>query len=124
MYWPMQRAIDRLIRLVARRRRVVLGLWIVLLVAALPFAAHQTEHLTAGGFEVPGSGSLAAADALSQFPSVHSQSLVIVFDNEQHNKSDLVAAIAPQPGVGRSRAFRLRRNRSRMQRRPSNRTPC
>jgi uncharacterized membrane protein YdfJ with MMPL/SSD domain len=93
MYWPMQRAIDRLIRLVARRRRVVLGLWIVLLVAALPFAAHQTEHLTAGGFEVPGSGSLAAADALSQFPSVHSQSLVIVFDNEQHNKSDLVAAI-------------------------------
>ena len=40
-----------------RRRRLVLGVWIVLLVGSVPFAAQQTKNLTAGGFEVPGSGS-------------------------------------------------------------------
>jgi RND superfamily putative drug exporter len=90
---PMHRAMDRLSRLVARRRRVVLAVWVVLLLGSLPFAARQTEHLTAGGFEVPGSGSLAVADALDQFPGVHSQSLVLVFDNKNRNKHELWTAI-------------------------------
>jgi uncharacterized membrane protein YdfJ with MMPL/SSD domain len=86
-------AMDRLSGLVGRRRRVVLGLWLVVLAASLPFAARQTEHLTAGGFEVPGSGSLAVANSLDQFPGVHSQSLVIVFDNDKRDKHVLWKAI-------------------------------
>ena len=57
----MRAAMDRLERFVTRRRRLVLGVWIVLVVAAVPFAAQQTKHLTAGGFEVPGSGSQAVS---------------------------------------------------------------
>jgi uncharacterized membrane protein YdfJ with MMPL/SSD domain len=37
---------DRLAGFLERRRWVVLGAWILLLVAALSFAAKQTDHLT------------------------------------------------------------------------------
>ncbi len=49
-----------------RRRRWVLGAWIAILVLALPFAARQTEHLTGGGFDVPGSQSKAVSDSLER----------------------------------------------------------
>ena len=57
----MQAAMDRLERLVARRRRLVLGIWVGLLVVAAPFASQQTKNLTGGGFENKGSGSQLAA---------------------------------------------------------------
>jgi len=47
-----------------RRRRWVLAAWIATLVLALPFAAKQTDHLTGGGFDVPGSQSKAVAGAM------------------------------------------------------------
>ena len=53
----MQAAMDRLEGFLERRRWLVLGAWLVLLLAAAPFAAQQTEHLTSGGFDVPGSQS-------------------------------------------------------------------
>ena len=48
---------DRLANFLERRRLLVLGAWVALLLVAAPFAAKQTEHLTAGGFQVPGSQS-------------------------------------------------------------------
>ena len=36
------------------------------MLCALPFAARQTEHLTGGGFDVPGSQSLAVSEALQK----------------------------------------------------------
>ncbi|HEY7693261.1 MAG TPA: MMPL family transporter [Gaiellaceae bacterium] len=84
---------DRLSRFVGRRHRLVLVVWIAVLVGSLPFAARQTEHLTAGGFEVPGSGSLAVANAIDGFPGARSQSLVIVFDNQKLDKHVLWKAI-------------------------------
>ena len=47
-----------------RRRRWVLAGWVVVLVLALPFASRQTDHLTGGGFDVPGSESKAVSDSL------------------------------------------------------------
>ena len=47
-----------------RRRRWVLAGWIAVLVLALPLASRQTDHLTGGGFDVPGSQSKAVSDAL------------------------------------------------------------
>src|SRR3954454_11936366 len=47
----------RLDALVHRRRRLVLAAWAVVLLAALPLAAHQSDHLTGGGFGVPGAQS-------------------------------------------------------------------
>jgi RND superfamily putative drug exporter len=47
-----------------RRRRWVLGAWLVVVALALPIASHQTDHLTGGGFDVPGSESKAVSDSL------------------------------------------------------------
>jgi RND superfamily putative drug exporter len=49
-----------------RHRRWVLLAWIAVVVAALPLASHQTDHLTGGGFDVPGSQSKAVSDSLQR----------------------------------------------------------
>jgi uncharacterized membrane protein YdfJ with MMPL/SSD domain len=61
---PMREGMTRLAAVLGRRRRWVLGIWIAIVVLALPFAAKQTEHLTGGGFDVPGSESKSVADAM------------------------------------------------------------
>jgi uncharacterized membrane protein YdfJ with MMPL/SSD domain len=60
----MHDAMLRLAGFLARRRRLVVAAWILIVVASLPLAARQTEHLTGGGFDVPGSESKAVADAM------------------------------------------------------------
>ncbi len=47
------------------RRWVVFG-WVVVVVVALPLASRQTDHLTGGGFDVPGSQSKAVTDSLQR----------------------------------------------------------
>src|SRR3954464_5133426 len=89
----MQAAMDRLQGFVSRRPRLVLGVWIVLLLASLPFAAQQTKHLTAGGFEVPGSQSLAVSQQLKRFPGVQTEPLIFVFDNRARNQGALHATV-------------------------------
>ncbi|HET6997435.1 MAG TPA: MMPL family transporter [Solirubrobacterales bacterium] len=54
----------RLAGVLGRRRRWVLAVWVVIVVAALPFASKQTEHLTGGGFDVPGSQSKAVTESM------------------------------------------------------------
>src|SRR4051812_4878019 len=51
-------------------RRIVVIAWLVVIVAAIPFAARQTEHLSSGGFGVPGSGSKLVDGQLPNFPGV------------------------------------------------------
>jgi RND superfamily putative drug exporter len=89
----MRAAMDRLERFVTVHRRLVLGVWAVLVICAVPFAAQQTKHLTAGGFEVPGSGSLAVSDALKRFPGVQTEPLILVFDNSKRDASALSASV-------------------------------
>src|SRR5215218_6649141 len=60
----MRDAMNRLATVLGRRRRWVLAAWILLVVLALPFAAKQTEHLSGGGFDVPGSQSKAVVDSM------------------------------------------------------------
>ncbi len=60
----MRNGMNRLAGVLGRRRRWVLAIWVLIVVAALPFAARQTEHLTGGGFDVPGSQSKAVADSM------------------------------------------------------------
>jgi uncharacterized membrane protein YdfJ with MMPL/SSD domain len=57
---------SRLAAFLGRRRRWVLAGWVVVLVLAFPLASRQTEHLTGGGFDVPGSQSKAVSDALGR----------------------------------------------------------
>jgi uncharacterized membrane protein YdfJ with MMPL/SSD domain len=60
----MHDAMLRLARFLARRRRIVIVAWALVVLASLPLAAKQTEHLTGGGFDVPGSESKAVAEAM------------------------------------------------------------
>ena len=85
---------DRLEGVVSRKRRLVLGIWVVLLLASIPFAMQQTKHLTAGGFEVPGSQSQAVSGAIKRFPGVQTEPLIFVFDNRRRDAAALNAAIA------------------------------
>ncbi|HEX5713260.1 MAG TPA: MMPL family transporter [Solirubrobacterales bacterium] len=55
---------NRLATVLGRRRRWVLAAWVLIVALALPFAAKQTEHLTGGGFDVPGSQSKAVVDSM------------------------------------------------------------
>jgi RND superfamily putative drug exporter len=54
----------RLDALIRRRRRLFLLAWGLILLIALPFAARQSEHLSGGGFDVPGSQSVAVQHAV------------------------------------------------------------
>jgi RND superfamily putative drug exporter len=60
----MRGAMNKLAGVIGRRRRWVVGIWVVIVLAALPFAMSQTEHLTGGGFDVPGSQSDAVSKSL------------------------------------------------------------
>jgi uncharacterized membrane protein YdfJ with MMPL/SSD domain len=60
----MHDAMIKLAGFLARRRRLVVGVWVLIVIAALPLAARQTEHLTGGGFDVPGSESKAVAESM------------------------------------------------------------
>src|SRR5689334_17845673 len=74
----MQTAMLRLERLLHRRKRVVLIVWAAIVLAAVPFAARQSEHLSSGGFEVPGSQSAAVDRRLAASPGVARAELAAV----------------------------------------------
>ena len=85
---------DRLERLITRRRRLVLIVWLVIVVVSVPFAGRQTENLTGGGFETAGSGSQLVADALgSDFEGTQAESLSVVIDNRAGDPAKLAAAV-------------------------------
>jgi uncharacterized membrane protein YdfJ with MMPL/SSD domain len=82
----MQRAMDTLDGFLNRHRRAVLLAWLVAIVAAVPFAARQTEHLSSGGFGVPGSGSQAVDAAIGRFPGVSRDPLAVVLQTRDPGK--------------------------------------
>ncbi len=62
----MRDAMNRLAQFLGRKRRFVLAGWVLVVAVALPFAAKQTEHLTGGGFDVPGSQSMKVSESLQE----------------------------------------------------------
>src|SRR3954467_679398 len=90
----MQAAMDRLDGFTRRHGRLVALAWLVLIVAAIPFASRQTEHLTSGGFAVPGSGAAAVERGLSDFDNAQrSQLAVVVARRPGSSDEDVRAAI-------------------------------
>ena len=90
----MQTWMLRLDGLLRRRRWVVLGAWIAVLIAAAPFAVRQAEDLSSGGFRVPGSQSTAVTESLERFPGAQRAQLAAVLVPEPGaTKQDLRAAI-------------------------------
>jgi uncharacterized membrane protein YdfJ with MMPL/SSD domain len=62
----MRDAMRSLAGFLGSRRRWVVAAWVLIVVLALPFAAKQTEHLTGGGFDVPGSQSMMVSESLQE----------------------------------------------------------
>src|SRR3954470_12618539 len=90
----MQAAMDRLDGFTRRHGRLVAAVWLALLIAAVPFAARQTEHLTSGGFEVPGSGSAAVERGLTAFDGAQrSQLAVVIARRPGSNDKDIQGAL-------------------------------
>jgi len=83
---------DRLAGFLERRRWVVLAAWLLLLLAALPFAAKQTDHLTSGGFEVPGSQSQVVRENISRFEGAQDDQLAAVLARREGAGADAVRA--------------------------------
>jgi RND superfamily putative drug exporter len=89
----MQTLMLRLDRFLRRHRLVVLGAWVLALAAAVPFAAKQSDHLTGGGFGVPGSQSKAVEDRLAKdFPEQSRTSLAAVVRPERGATAEQVRA--------------------------------
>jgi uncharacterized membrane protein YdfJ with MMPL/SSD domain len=62
-----------------RRRWWVVGAWLAIVIVAAPLAAKQTEHLSGGGFDVPGSQSQTVETAATQrFASTEAGRIAIV----------------------------------------------
>jgi uncharacterized membrane protein YdfJ with MMPL/SSD domain len=74
----MRESMSRLAGFLGRRRRWVLAGWVIVLVLALPLALRQTEHLTGGGFDVPGSQSKAVSDSLERSFSSSADGIVVL----------------------------------------------
>jgi uncharacterized membrane protein YdfJ with MMPL/SSD domain len=119
----MQAAMDRIGAMLERRRWVVVGVWLLLLAAAAPFAARQTENLTAGGFSVPGSGSAAVDHALDRFEGAQGEPLAVVLAQRpgasaadvraQVDRVDRIAARLPHAELTEGVAARAKREAGR-----------
>ena len=92
----MQRFMLRLDAFLRRHRAVVVGVWLLALVAAVPFAAKQSDNLTGGGFGVPGSESKEVEDLLKRdFPGQTRASLAAVLrPTGRASTKDMRAALA------------------------------
>jgi RND superfamily putative drug exporter len=67
----VERSLARLAGVAARRRRAIVCVWVALLAGGGWFSLHQSDHLSGGGWEVPGSPSIRVADAIEHdFPRV------------------------------------------------------
>ncbi len=62
----MREFMVKLAGFLGRHRRLVLLAWIAVVAVALPIASHQTDHLTGGGFDVPGSESKSVNDSIER----------------------------------------------------------
>jgi RND superfamily putative drug exporter len=65
-----------------RRRRWVVAAWVLIVVLAMPFAAQQTEHLTGGGFDVPGSQSMKVSESLQEEFGSKADGIAVVLQAE------------------------------------------
>jgi uncharacterized membrane protein YdfJ with MMPL/SSD domain len=94
----------RLADAASRRRRLVIGVWLALLVAGGWFSLHQSDRLSGGGWEVPGSASVRASDELDAFRGFTSPALSVLVTGRSAGAVDrrlgeVRAALAHDPNL-------------------------
>jgi uncharacterized membrane protein YdfJ with MMPL/SSD domain len=98
----VERSLARLAALVSRRRRVVFALWLALLAGGAWFSLHQADHLSGGGWEVPGSPSLRVTNAVEHnFPNVRTPVFTVFIHGGDVSKriAQVRALLAHEPDV-------------------------
>jgi len=75
-------AMRSLAQFLGRRRRLVVAAWVLIVLLALPFAAKQTDHLTGGGFDVPGSQSMKVSESLQDEFGSQADGIAVVLKAE------------------------------------------
>jgi uncharacterized membrane protein YdfJ with MMPL/SSD domain len=101
----------RLAGFLGRRRRWILAGWVLALALALPLASRQTEHLTGGGFDVPGSQSKAVSDSLERDFGGEADGIAVLLQAEGGAGREAGAAPAQgvSPAAGAAAVARVRR---------------
>jgi pimeloyl-ACP methyl ester carboxylesterase len=84
----------RLSRWISRRAKLVAAVWLAIIAGGAWFAIHQQDHLTGGGWEVPGSQALRANDLIASFNGYSVAGLVVVVSTPQ--KPRRVRAVVDQ----------------------------
>ena len=115
----MERLILRTTALCVRRPWWVVGVWIMMVLIALPFAGRAQGRLSSGGFEVPGSQSQTAIDYLNALPGRGAYSFSFLVDAQSPRAAQARAA-AIRAEV--SRRYPFIRFRTRPQVSPDGRT--
>jgi RND superfamily putative drug exporter len=112
---PAEHVLGRLADVVTRRRGLTVALWAAALVGCAWFALHQSDRLSAGGWEVPGSESQRADDLLERFPDSTSADLSVLISARSAaavsaRLDDVRAAVGQQPDLhpGQPRFFEQR----------------
>ncbi|HKH64755.1 MAG TPA: MMPL family transporter [Solirubrobacterales bacterium] len=91
----MKDAMRSLAQVLGRRRRWVVGGWVLIVLFALPFASKQTDHLTGGGFDVPGSQSMKVSESLQDDFGSQADGIAVVLKAEPGaSAADRAAAVA------------------------------
>jgi uncharacterized membrane protein YdfJ with MMPL/SSD domain len=104
----VERSLGQLAGLVSHRRRTVFAVWVVLLAAGGWFSLHQSDHLSGGGWEVPGSPSIQVADAIQQnWPNAIPPAFTVFVTGRDARArvAEVRRVVATQPGVRPGRPF-------------------
>ena len=80
-YDRVETVLVRLADAVARRHRMVVVGWVALVAACGWFSLHQTDRLSGGGWDVPGSQSVRASELLAGFPAFDGVRLAVLAES-------------------------------------------
>jgi uncharacterized membrane protein YdfJ with MMPL/SSD domain len=78
----MKDGMRSLAQFLGKRRRLVVAGWVLIVLLALPFASKQTDHLTGGGFDVPGSQSMKVSESLQEDFGSQADGIAVVLKAE------------------------------------------
>jgi RND superfamily putative drug exporter len=98
----VERSLARLAAVVSRRRRTIFAVWVALLAGGAWFSLHQSDHLSGGGWEVPGSPSLRVTNAVQHdFPNVRTPVFTVFIHGGDVRKriAEVRALVAREPDV-------------------------
>ena len=90
----MERFLGRVAPAVARRRRLVICAWLALVAGSAWFSLHQTDRLSGGGWDVPGSQSVRASKLISEFPAFDGVRFAVLVESATPERTAAAAARA------------------------------